>query len=313
MKVFVVGHRTETHTNTFIHAAATKAFMALGFDTTWGDPGPKFDPPPWSIIFTKSDVDQHVPVRNDLYYILHNCDREKYAPAHDHLVHWGILARFNTQPLHVVPRFRTGCGWWYESVRTLLLPWATNLLPGEIDDHPALRVPVERKVHWVGTVVHSGTNANVEEVAAFARGLAKHDIEMHVWGGYTGSLSIPNVTVHPGWVTDEKHRDLIERSYLGPVLCGSYQLQNEYVPCRAFKNASYGQTLCTNSVAVRHMLGRFPSGGVVYEPDCELLAEEAVRQREGPVWLGERWLLTRYVRQHHTFIERLRIVLEHLL
>jgi len=78
--IVVWGHKLHSHTHSYIHYAFDKAFRHLNYNTKWLDNNDDIK----NINFTKTlfitegQVDGKIPIRNDCYYVLHNCDMKKY-------------------------------------------------------------------------------------------------------------------------------------------------------------------------------------------------------------------------------------------
>ena len=97
---------------------------------------------------------------------------------------------------------------------------------------------------------------------------------------------------------------LIQRSYLAPAIQGPWQVKVGYIPCRIFKNISYGQLGVTNSETVSKLF----KNKIVYNPDCYRLFFDA-QVRAALITQEEMFELMDFVRDKHTYINRI----EHLL
>jgi hypothetical protein len=170
----------------------------------------------------------------------------------------------------------------------LYQPWATDLLPPEIDLDWAVR-PRESASYWIGTI-GDGEFGNIHELEGFRRACRERGVNF-----------VPRASV-----ARETHIDLIQRSYLAPAITGRWQLTQGYVPCRIFKNISYGQLGMTNSEAVDGIFG----GRLVFNPDTYQLfadGEEALRSPGVGARVRE---LMQTVRDTHTFVHRIAAILE---
>jgi len=54
-------------------------------------------------------------------------------------------------------------------------------------------------------------------------------------------------------VTDEENVDAVRKSRIAPAFTGNWQVEKNYLPCRVFKNVSYGQVALTNVPKFREL------------------------------------------------------------
>lgn len=80
-QVVLWGHKLHSHTHSYIHGAFVKAFEYKGYKTLWLDNNDNINNIDFnnSLFITEGQVDKNIPIRNDCYYVLHNCDGSKYA------------------------------------------------------------------------------------------------------------------------------------------------------------------------------------------------------------------------------------------
>src|SRR5690606_1351913 len=140
--------------------------------------------------------------------------------------------------------------------KLIFLPWATDLLPYEIDEIKYSMGGNEKPavVNWVGTI-GSGYFGNRYEVDGFKKACCENSIEFK---------HIVNASM-------EKNIDLIQKSYMAPAIQGTYQCEKGYIPCRIFKNISYGQWGITNNKRVYDLF----KGKIIYNSDTYQLFYDA--------------------------------------
>jgi hypothetical protein len=102
-----------------------------------------------------------------------------------------------------------------------------------------------------------------------------------------------------GGVSIEDNVRLIRESYMAPAIVGSGHPVG-YLPCRIFKNISYGQFGVTNSSYVNDLF----EGRLVYNSDTYGLFLDA-RERLAKTPLSELHSLMDYVAKNHTYINRI--------
>ena len=215
----------------YIHAGYAKAFTALGFNTYWRDDAEASEVmPDNAIIFCMNCRADHLPYRPDLFYVGHNLE-PKQTDRIDPSRRIGLQYLFKD-----CPGEPQGCDYvkWNATDRTLYMPWASDLLPSEIDYE--VYMPHSNVVYWVGSVWNEAGMGNEVEIGELRGALAKHNIELKVVRAL-----------------DKDHAEYIRQSRFAPAMQGRWQIDKGYIPCRAFKNASYGQMVVTNNPAVRDL------------------------------------------------------------
>lgn len=293
-KAVVWGCRLHEHTNSYVYAGYYKAFKAMGFDAYWLHPDSDVSGMDFSdtLFFTEWQHAGNIPKRKDCRYILHNCNPQDYDGLHFiHLQTYRDICRDGTcEHNHIGrPVKINNEGSWYlddPRERTLFQPWATDLLPEEInfDDADADRLNV---VHYCGSV-NGGEYSNLDEVDSFRRALTENHIDF----------------VHhiPGRTSFESNRYLIRDSYLAPALHGTWQAKAGYIACRVFKNVSYGQLGCTNCWAAHELM----EGHVLYNADTYKLFFDAQGRKNDKRMIKDAMQL---VKDRHTYINRIKSIL----
>jgi len=111
--------------------------------------------------------------------------------------------------------------------RCLYQPWGTDLTSAEFRDPVA---PSGDASYWVGSVWNNEENqGNLGEVEEMRLGLRSCGVDFEVRRA-----------------TTEENIELVRSSRLAPAIAGRWAVEHNYLPCRAFKNVSYGQLGITN-------------------------------------------------------------------
>lgn len=280
------GHKLHSHTHSYVHEGFARAFGFLGYDVHWVDDDDDISGIDLSgaLFLTEGQVDGHIPMRRDCKYVLHNCEFDRYASVQTRCLRLQVYTRRH-EAMHPFDRLGPAS---YYSDGVLYQPWATDLLPHEIRLEWADR-PRERTAYWVGTV-GEGQFGNARELDGFQRACREHGVAF----------------VQQAGVSRETHLDLIQRAYLAPAIVGTWQLSAGYVPCRIFKNISYGQLGLTNSAAVHGMF----DGRLVLNPDTHELFADGEAAVCAPTAGTRTRDLMRMVRDGHTFVHRIRTILQ---
>lgn len=294
-RVVVWGHRWGTHTHSYVHAGFARALRALGVDVLWTDDRALLEGLGVSqtLFVTEGQVVGDLPRDPTCRYVLHNVDATWFAD----IPHQVLLLQTHT--------LRAGAGsgatrgersnsYTYaetgdHGVVTLYQPWATDLLPDEFDPAPPTATDVTQPyAAWVGTI-GAGRFGNEEQLAGFQKACRKERVEF----------------LHRVNLRLAAHRRLVARSVVAPAIVGAWQLDAGYIPCRIFKNISYGRPGVTNSPVVASIFEE----EVPWRHDtAELLALGRGLLARPELVLGQ----MREVRAKHTYLNRLETIMSYL-
>ena len=290
-KVVIWGVKLHSHTHSYIHWAFDRAFRHLGYPTYWLDNSDDISGLDLSnaLFLTIGLADQKIPLREDGWYILHNVDPAKYA----HLSRQGrcIIMQVYSHDCRNRPVIYLDDFVCYDlRDKTLYMPWATDLLPYEID---AIKkqlpyVKKESRVSFVGTK-WGGWQGNRSEVEAFENACRDYGIPFTI----------------ATKVDLDEHIANVQTAFLAPAIQGHWQCEHGYIPCRIFKNNSYGQFGITNSETVYQLFHK----KILYNPDCYKLFYEAM-ERVPHVTLAQQYELMDFVRDRHTYVNRIDSLLD---
>ncbi len=142
--------------------------------------------------------------------------------------------------------------------KILYQPWGTNLLPWEF--LPPVFPKKSPLVFWVGSIWDNDQHqGNLEVIRELRKQLWKHHI-------FFVQVRVP----------DQLNIKLMRFSRIAPAVAGNWQAKVNYLPCRMFKNISYGQLGITNVRRFKDLLGKsFLDGSTVTE-----LVEKALSMPE---------------------------------
>lgn len=291
-KVVIWGHKLHSHTHSYIHWAFHRAFTHLGYDTYWLDNQDNLQGIDFSnsLFITESQVDQNIPIRDDCWYILHNCDGRKYK----HLFEQNKVILLQVYTHDCLPRNVRKideCIYVDRQDKIVYMPWATDLLPHEIEANKAFTGTRKQNTFtFIGTV-GGGYYGNCDQVNAFSKAATEQSIKFD---------SISKCSM-------EENIARVQRAYMAPALQGSWQVTQGYIPCRIFKNISYGAFGITNSETVYKLFNE----KIVYNPDCYQLFYDA-KQRIDTLDVNELYELMDFVKEKHTYINRIELLLSFL-
>lgn len=281
-KVVIWGHKLHSHTHSYVHAGFYQAFSEMGYKTYWLDNSDDLTQMDFSnsLFLTEGQVDQNIPLLEGCIYLLHNADGRKYEGLN--FIHFQVY----TDDVLTRPGLRkmSPCIYYDVSGKCLYMPWATDLLPKEIEANK-LKIsstPKQDVVNWIGTI-GEGRFGNLSEINPFIKACEEQGIAFKSVSG----------------VSLMEHQKLILESYMAPTIVGEWQKEVGYIPCRIFKNISYGQMGVTNSERVYELF----EGKIVYNPDTYLLFYDAQKKLES-MTLDELYALMDFVKDNHTYLNR---------
>ena len=295
-QVVIWGHKLHSHTHSYIHNAFFEAFKAMGYATYWFDNNDEvshinFD---HTLFITEGQVDKKIPINATSFYILHNCEPGKYRGLFDSK-HAIILQVYTNRCRNQHADIQEAEPFIITSLsdHTIYMPWATDLLPDEITAQQIKLVrewPNQREnyVAWVGTQ-SGGTHGNEQQLAPFFAAAKKQRLRTVA---RTGASVLEN-------------KDLIYHALLAPTIVGKWQKDEGYIPCRIFKNISYGQLGITNSETIYRLF----QGKIIYAANTETLFDLAYKKMHS-VKAEEIVELMEFVKNHHTYIHRITSLLD---
>ena len=283
--VCIWGWPLHSHTHSYIHNGFFRAAQHLGLRAVWLDnvQGAGDWLPPNTLFITETQVDSHIPLRQDCFYALHNCDAEKYRGMRTMSIQCLITSARGEPFLGKPWLLRDGAG--------LFMPWATDLLPPEIDEHAArletLWAQRGPDAAFVGYFIQDPW------VRAEAH-LKTRGVSLSKCGGF----GLRNVSV------DENVRR-IQGSRIAPALQSEEQVQRGYLPCRILKNISYGALGITNNPAVERLFGPELFSKLIVGSSIEDALDKGLAASMD--FAVQRELMA-HIRDNHTFVNRLQEV-----
>lgn len=325
-KILVWGMKDSYQTHSHIHEGIFRAAKHMRPDSLWlDDEGGDQTNLDWdnTLVITEHGPAKNprLPIRDDVFYVVHGMNddaacRERFQNVKNRLS-WNVFHDYShsygTQGNIVEGRSigvpLTDVIWLGED--TPLYPnenhmdfrWATDLLPHEIEaNKPSQLLGQGSKVIW-----YVGTQwwVNQTELNHFKRACDEAGIEFKP----TGAGQQPTGSRHPIWgrrvATIEENVRLVRESMMGPAISGTHHLTEGYVPCRIFKNISYGHYGVTNNLRANQVL----EGRCIFNPDPYKLFYDA-RDRLKSMPVAELHALMDLVKNKHTYINRINMILK---
>ncbi len=293
-KVVIWGHKLHSHTHSYVHHGFFRASQYLGYPTYWFDNDNNVSDFDFSntLFLTEGQVDEKIPLRKDSVYLIHNCSASKYQGLKS------VYIQVYTDAVLENPNLKKvePCVYFDMAGKGIYIPWATNLLPHEIEENKQKlsQIKKQKAVYWIGTI-GEGVFGNATEINPFRMACQENHI--------------PFIAPQPcgTGIEEDVHQKLIASAYLAPAIVGEWQKKVGYIPCRIFKNISYGQLGVTNSARVYELFER----KIVYNPDTYRLFYDA-QAKANTATLDDIYELMDFVKTKHTYINRIKTILNFL-
>jgi hypothetical protein len=296
-KVIIWGHKLNSHTHSYIHYGFHKAFKFLGYDTYWLDNTDNISHLNFDncLFITEQQAEQGIPVSNTSKYVFHSIASPTANRPYTPDLTIDIL-----QTSSIPVDCRKVNYFTYENTDSKLLiqPWATDLLPNEFNFNAAIQ-PRKLEAYFFGTVVKSGWNDNHKEINEFQASCFSKGIVFFFRGLYTG-----------GALPSERCIELMRRGIAAPVIQSVAQINAGYIPCRIFKNISYGNYGMTNSKAVGDLLKDYVPELICNDASLMLgqMFDLKNRDTKHAILLQQ----MKYIQSNHTYINRIESIMERL-
>lgn len=308
-KIIIWGHKLHDHTHSYIHNAFFKTFKHLGYKTHWfsNDYNKDFDFNN-SLFLTHGLECYNIPINNSSFYLFHNCHlvgndlkipynhilkNKNLGINKNNILFFQVLTKecyfrdfkFNNNHIY---RYNTDI---------IYFPWATDLLPNEIDKNIENLKEISKKnkeklqVNFVGMPL--------QQWDILKKYIEKNNIKYNNYGGTFDVNSDRNKTI-------EENQELIQKSIIAPALQTQWQIDNHYIPCRIFKNISYGKMGITNNEAVYNLFNQ----KIIYSKSIEECIDKGLEFEN----INNKDLkvkeLMEIVRDNHTYINRIHFILD---
>jgi hypothetical protein len=230
-QLLIWGLKDVFHTHRYIHKAFYRTARKLALPVIWCDDSELCQKymKEHSLVIALGSYVKHLPFLENVFYCIHNPKKE--LPV--------IVTKDKFLSLKVFrghsPDYKNFVSWDFETFfnnddRTLVQSWGTDLFPWEFYK-PVF--PLESKqFNWVGSI----WNPNKHILEELKIHLKKRGIEF----------------CHFQRTTQEENIELIRKSRLAPAIGNTDQIKSGYIPCRFYKNISYGQFAFTNIPALQN-------------------------------------------------------------
>jgi hypothetical protein len=283
MKFIIWGHKLHSHTHSYIHNGYKKALEYLGYEVYWLDHNDKLENFNFSdsIFFTEDQAKKGMPLRNDCKYIVHHINKD-YFNGIENVLNLGNY----TVDVEKFDKIKDQC--YFDSFsNTLFQCWATDLTPNVINENDfCVYDNSKNNLNYIGTLYEEGRSFSKD----FEKLLKKLNKKFILYKN----------------VSDIENYNLTRNSFLSPDFRGLHHIKVGYIPCRVFKNISYGQMTGTNSVNIKRVLGDY----VIFGSDPLSLLENMIIAGENNKINMKNAML--FIKDNHTYVNRISNILKFL-
>ena len=304
-QVVIWGHKLHSHTHSYIHNGFFIAFNNLGYKTLWFDDHDNVTNINFSntLFITEHQVNKKIPLRNDSLYLTHYVDEGDYKniPQENIIILKVSLRDFkekdplNTQyiTLNYGQKFE-----YYAKINNyncLYMYWATDLLPEEINKNILTinDIPPSNEINFIGSMT------NIWNI--FSNICRINKIKFNNYGATFNINSNNNIsTDHNVYLT--------KKSLIAPALQDDGQVFNSYIPCRIFKNISYGKMGITNNPIVNELFDK----KLIFDTNLNELIKKSIGFENYKYKNDVIIDLMQYVRDNHTYINRANTIINYI-
>ena len=297
-KIVIWGFRYRYHTHRYIHKAFYKTLKDLGVNVIWveddkknqryiksgdliigGDMYGKMAPE------KKCFNDYNIPVRDDIYYCLYHFKDiflEKINKKHLIVLDPHVDgSEFGDIKIDEITFFNSK-----DKIKTLYQTWGTDIMPWNFKK-PCFNN--NKFVFWVGSIWNDKNNhGNINQINELKQALIKRHINF----------------IHTRFIPGFLNIFLIRISRLAPAIGGEIQVKTNYLPCRMFKNISYGQLAFSNIKRFKDLYKEFFIDGNSID---ELIANVLFLKKEDYLLFVKR---QQEITKKHTYLQKLTNIFE---
>jgi hypothetical protein len=305
-QVIIWGHKLHSHTHSYIHNGFFIAFKHLGYNTFWYDDNDDVSMVDFSssLFITEQQVNKKIPCRDDCIYISHYTDPNDYpgVPKENIIILKNSPRDFNEcdkNKGYKYQRLNYGIPHEYFSIcddyKCLYMYWATDLLPEEINNNiqNLSNIKPSDRINFVGTM----TNA-----WRYLYSICNsYKLPFYNYGATFNVNSHANKSIN-------ENIELIQSSLISPALQDENQINLKYIPCRIFKNISYGKMGMTNNVFVYELFNK----NILFHTDIHELFKMGVNFEQHNDKNSIVQSLMEFVKDNHTYLNRIHTIKQFL-
>lgn len=256
----VWGGQEDLSSHRWIHRAYHETARKIGIRTKWlpNAPESNYLIEAGDTVLSADIFGDHLRPHKHVNYVLHNFSADHPVMQQTDPEH---ILRLQVWTHDAFGEEWDDCRQYSVEGRILFQPWGTDLLAEEFMD-PVFN-PLSRTAVFVGAVwtqEHQGADlGNTQSIETLRNVLREYGLTFQ----------------HRTQVSVAENIDAVREARLAPAIAGGWQVEHGYLPCRLFKNVSYGTLGFTNVETARFLLGELAGGSI------ETLIPAVVKLRKG--------------------------------
>jgi hypothetical protein len=300
-KVIIWGHHLHSHTHSYIHNAFYIAFKHTGYDTHWYDDKDNIDGIDFSnsLFITEHNVDKKIPKRNDCLYFVHMLEKKaNYKGVNEkNLIIFKCAYRDmardkrKNNDIKFIPLNDKNLEFYTIENDQLIyyILWGTDLFPEDIqkniDNIDKIKEKRTENFLFVGSITEPW-----KQTLTYC---SKNKIPFKQFGATFNKTHYKNLTI-------KQNEESIQASIISPAFQDKLQIKDHYIPCRIFKNISYGRMGITNNLKVYELFDK----KIVYANNINNAIEKGI-EFENNYDKNKLIELMTHVKDNHTYIQRI--------
>jgi hypothetical protein len=304
-QVVIWGHKLHSHTHSYIHNGFFIGFAHLGYNVLWFDDNDNVSGIDFShsLFITEHQVNKQIPLRKDCLYLTHYVDKEDYngIPKENIIILKVSLRDFVETDEKETQYELLNYGQKYEyhskinGYNCLYMYWATDLLPDEIDLNITNldNIKPNNEINFIGSMTRVWRE--------FEHLCSMNKIQFNNYGATFNINSSRNVSI-------DANVELIKKSLISPSLQDAEQIRKNYIPCRIFKNISYGKMGITNNPIVNELF----DNNLIYDSNLIDVLNKGFQFELLPNKNETIIKLMKYVKDNHTYINRINTIKKYI-
>lgn len=299
--IIIWGHKLHSHTHSYIHNAFFIAFKKLEYDTYWFDDYDDVSNFDFSnsLFITEHQVDNKIPKRNDCLYFVHFVDSGKYdeLPSENVIelkcVTGHIIADEIENPKSIFTPITENNFEFFSKDKhyQYYTMWGTDIFPEDIQRNIDNLPEISKKIN---PSIFNFVGHMTEPWIIVYRACQSINMQFIKYGATFNQN-------HPNNKSIEENINLIQTSSISPAFQQPLQLEIKYIPCRIFKNISYGRMGITNNPIVNELF----DNRLIYSDNIIECMNKGFAFEKNPNKLTVVKDLMEYVRDNHTYIQRI--------
>ena len=317
-KIVIWGHSLHDHTHSYIHNGFYRAFQQFGYDTyMFNNDLENINKLDFNntLFISHGIVINNIPLNETSIYVLHNVElvtnNNKLIPKEHRLYCDNIENCIHGIPQKNVIKIQVYCidcvnidikdekhkyHYYLEPPHNIIyFPWASDLLPAEIDNNikNLENIKSKNEINFIGM--------STEPWHKLSNICKEKNIQYNKYGGTFDKSSNYNKSIN-------ENIQLIQQSIIAPALQHSWQVEHRYIPCRIFKNISYGKMGITNNKAVNELF----DNKLIYSENIEELVDKGIKFETNKDKYSIIKELMTEVKNKHTYINRVKYILNYI-